>query len=244
MTIGVLIITYNEEEMIRDCLESITWADEIVVIDSKSEDKTKEISSQYTEKVYEREFDNFSNQRNFGLNKLDSDWVLVLDADERITDKLKDEIKDVAARGRYNFYQIPRKNFFLGKWIKNAGWYPDYTDRFFRNHQGIEYSGEVHESPEFDGEKGKLDEPMIHYTFKDIASYMEKVNHYTTLSAAESDKDTSLFYVFARSFFEFFDFLILKRAFLLGREGFVLTAISTIAKFLKYIKIWEKNRNN
>ncbi len=244
MTIGVLVITYNEEEMLNACLESVNWADEIVVIDSKSEDRTREIAGAYTEKIYQREFDDFSSQRNFGLDKLDSDWILVLDADERVTDELRTEIKEVVENARYDLYQIPRKNFFLGKWIKYAGWYPDYTDRLFRNNQGINYAGEVHESPNFDGEKGRLDEPMVHYTYKDIASYMDKVNHYTTLSAAESNKNPSLFYVLARTCFEFFNFLFVKKAFLLGKEGLVLTAISTVSKFLKYIKIWEKNRGD
>ena len=244
MTIGVLVITYNEEEMVRDCLESVTWADEIVVIDSNSEDDTRKIVSEYTDKLYKREFDNFSNQRNFGLEKLKSDWILVLDADERVTKELKIEIKEVLSDASYELYQVPIKNFFLGKWIKYAGWHPDYTDRLFRNNQEIKYEGEVHENPVFADEKGIINEPIVHYTYKDISSYMDKVNHYTTLAAAESNKKPSLLYVFARTFFEFFDFLIFKKSFLLGKEGLVLTAISTIAKFLKYIKIWEKNRNN
>ncbi|MFW5988388.1 MAG: glycosyltransferase family 2 protein [bacterium] len=244
MTIGVLIITYNEEEMLEDCLESVSWTDEIVVIDSLSEDRTREIASKYTDKVYQREFDNFSNQRNFGLNKLDSEWILVLDADERVTEALKAEIIKVINKAKYNLYQIPRKNFFLGRWIKYAGWYPDYTDRLFRNNQEIRYAGKVHEYLEFNGSKGKLKEPLIHYTYEDISSYMDKVNQYTTLSAVESSKNPSLFYVLVRTFFEFFNFLIFKKAFLLGKEGLVLTSISTISKFLKYIKIWEKNRHN
>ncbi|MFW5890843.1 MAG: glycosyltransferase family 2 protein [bacterium] len=244
MTIGVLVITYNEEEMLEDCLESVKWADEIVVIDSDSNDRTREIAREYTDKVYIRDFDNFSNQRNFGLDKLKSNWILVLDADEQVTSELESEIKRVTASGNYALYQIPRKNFFLGKWIKYAGWYPDYTDRLFRNNQRIKYTGDVHESPSFAGKKGRLEQPMIHHTYKDISSYMEKVNHYTTLSAEESKKDPSLFYVLMRSFFEFFNFLILKKAFLHGKEGLVLTSVSTISKFLKYIKIWEKNRKD
>ena len=244
MSIGILVITYNEEEMLTDCLDSVTWADEIVIVDSDSKDKTREIAKEYTDKVYIREFDNFSNQRNFGLAKLESDWILVLDADERVTSELQAEIEEKIASGNHDLYQIPRKNFFLGKWIKHAGWYPDYTDRLFKNDQSIRYAGDVHESPTFTGKKGRMDQPMIHYTYQDIASYMEKVNHYTTLSARESSKDPSLFYVFIRSFFEFFNFLLFKKAFLLGKEGLVLTAISTVSKFLKYIKIWEKNRKD
>lgn len=244
MYIGVLIITYNEEEMLEDCLKSVDWADEIIVIDSASEDRTREIASKYTDKVYQREFDNFSNQRNYGLEKFNSEWILVLDADERITDDLKSEIIEVTNNAEYDLYQIPRKNFFLGRWIKYAGWYPDYTDRLFRNINDIRYSGKVHERLNFNSSKGRLKEPMTHYTYQDISSYMNKVNHYTTLSAAESSINPSLFYVLLRTFFEFFNFLIFKKAFLLGKEGFVLTSISTISKFLKYIKIWEKNRGN
>ena len=242
MSIGVLVITYNEEEMLADCLDSVTWADEIVVVDSDSKDKTREIAKEYTDKVYIREFDNFSNQRNFGLEKLESDWILVLDADERVTPELQAEIEEKIVSGNHDLYQIPRKNFFLGKWIKHAGWYPDYTDRLFKNDQSIRYAGDVHESPTFTGKKGRMDQPMIHYTYRDINHYINKINHYSTLNAEESNKKPSIFYVFARPIWEFINVYFIKRGFLLGKEGIIFAMISSLDRFLKYAKLWEKNR--
>lgn len=241
----MLIITYNEEEMLEDCLESVTWADEIVVVDSDSEDKTREIAQNYTDKIYIRDFDNFSNQRNFGLDKIKTDWVLVLDADERVTAELAAEINKVISNKsnqERDLYQLPRKNFFLGRWIKYGGWYPDYTDRLFKNTADIRYTGDVHESPNFTGKKGRLEEHIIHYTYRDIAHYIKKINHYSTLNAIESSKKPSIFYVFIRPVWEFFQVYFLKRGFLLGKEGLIFAMISSVDRFLKYAKLWEKNQ--
>ena len=241
MSIGILVITYNEEEMLADCLDSVTWADEIVVVDSDSEDKTREIAKEYTDKVYIREFDNFSNQQNYGLEKLESDWILVLDADERITNELQTEIRNRIATGSFDLYQINIKNFFLGKWIKYGGWYPDYTDRLFKNDQSIRYTGDVHEKPKFTGKKGKIEQPVIHYTYRDINHYINKINHYSSLNAKESNKKPSIFYVFLRPLWEFISVYFIKRGFMLGKEGIIFAMISSFDRFLKYAKLWEKN---
>lgn len=241
MSVGALIITYNEEDMLREALESISWADEIVVVDSYSDDNTREIASEYTDKVFTREFDNFSAQRNHGLEKIESDWIFVLDADERVSEDLRLELLAVIEENGCDLYEIPRKNYFLGKWIKYGGWYPDYTPRLFRNKFGIRYIGEVHEKPDFVGETGKLKNDLIHYTYKDITSYISKVNHYTSLSAIKSSKNPSIFYVMFRPIIEFFKVYLFKKAFLLGREGLILAMVSSISKFLKYAKLWEKS---
>lgn len=243
-TIAALLIAYNEEKNIRDCLDSIKWCDEIVVVDSYSEDKTVEISREFTEKVYQREFDNFAAQRNYALEQVKSDWVLVIDADERVTEELKLEIKKVVSSDKpVQGYKIARKNYFLGKWIKYCGWYPDYTLRLFRK-KGATYSGQVHEGLNIVGEIPNLKNALIHYTYDNLDHYLEKINHYTTLAADDmylKGKEKRLSYILLRPVFEFVKKYILKKGFLLGRQGLFLSIISAYYQFLKYIKLWEKN---
>jgi len=244
-TISALIITCNEEKNIKDCLDSIKWCDEIVVVDSYSKDKTVEICRQYTEKVFQREFDNFAAQRNYALEKVTGDWVLVVDADERVTKELKDEIKEVISTNNFiQAYKIPRKNYFLGKWIKYCGWYPDYVLRLFRNN-GVSYSGLVHELPDIKGQIYHLKNSLIHYTYDNLEHYLQKINQYTSLAAEDmhqKGKDKCLIYILIRPLLEFLKKYIFKKGFLLGRQGLFLSIISSYYQFIKYIKLWEKNK--
>ena len=240
MGIGALVLTYNEEDMIEPCLESIDWVDEIIVVDSYSEDMTVEICRQYTDKIFKREFDNFSNQRNYGLEKLESEWVLILDADERITDKLQKEIIDITSQKKYNneVYKIPRKSYFLGKWIKHCGWYPDYTVRLFLNRPDHRYQNLVHEKLNFSGEAGKVENPLIHRTYESLGEFAEKMNHYTEL-AGQEDEGMPIILVFLRPILEFIKKFILQRGFLSGKEGLILSMMLSYYSFLKYAKKWE-----
>lgn len=243
-TITALIITYNEAENIRDCLESLTWVDEIVVLDSYSQDKTIEIASIYTSKIYQRQFDDFSSQRNYGLDQVTSDWVLVVDADERVAPELKNEIVQKLHTKNEEFagYRIPRKNYFLGKWIKYCGWYPDYCLRLFK--KDSRYRGLVHENIVVQGPVGKLENALIHYTYRDLEHYINKINHYTTLDANgkhRAGRRISLAYIIFRPILEFVKKYIIKKGFLLGKQGLILSILSAYYQFLKYIKLWELN---
>lgn len=243
-TIAALIITYNEEDNIGQCLETVKWCDEIILLDSYSDDKTVEIADQYTEKIYLRKFDDFASQRNYALGKVTSDWVLVVDADERVTEELKGEIDEIlTAQDVLHAYKIPRKNYFLGKWIKYSGWYPDYTLRLFKN-KGVSYSGKVHEGIKIGVEEGKLRNPLLHYTYKDLDDYLEKINLYTTIAAEEMynrGKKKGLPYILLRPVLEFIKKYFLNKGFLLGKQGLFLAIISAYYQFVKYIKLWEKN---
>jgi glycosyltransferase involved in cell wall biosynthesis len=239
-----LILTYNEEDNIKDCLDSIKWVDKIIVIDSFSEDKTKEICLQ-VEKVdfYEKEFEDFASQRNFGLEKVETDWVFVIDADERVTPELRKEIEKVLENPKVEGFEMPRKNFFLGKWIKYCGWYPDYTLRIFKSK--YRYQGLVHESPQIENRIKKLENPFIHYTYKNLKSYIDKMNQYTTLDAKkkfQAGKSAGIFYILIRPFFEFIKKYIIKKGFLLGSQGLILSILSTYYQFLKSVKLWELNK--
>ncbi|MGM0549207.1 MAG: glycosyltransferase family 2 protein, partial [Bacillota bacterium] len=182
--LSALVLTYNEEKHIEDCLASISWVDQVIVIDSFSDDQTKELCQQYENvDFYANEFKDFASQRNFGLEKIKTEWVFVIDADERVTEDLRAEIVETLnqAEAKVEGYEIARKNYFLGKWIKYCGWYPDYTLRLFKGR--YRYSGLVHESPEIDGKIAKLKNNFIHYTYQDLESYTAKINQYTSLDA-------------------------------------------------------------
>lgn len=239
--IGALILTYNEEQRIRDCLESVSWVDEIVIVDSYSTDRTVEICQQYTSKIFSRSFDDFSAQRNFGLEKINTDWVLVIDADERVTPELRAEILKEISSPRHDAFFIPRKNYFLGKWIKYCGWYPDYTLRLFKK-TDKRYTKRVHETIDYEN-TGKFKNNLIHLTYKDLSHYMHKMEKYATLWAEEkyaSGKKVTLLKIIFRSIFEFIKLYFLKLGILSGSPGFVLSVVSTYYTFFKYIKLWEK----
>ena len=241
--LSALVLTYNEEDNIADCLDSISWIERIVVVDSYSDDRTKEICQLYDNvDFYENEFKDFASQRNFGLNKIKSDWVFVIDADERVTEGLKAEIKKVLSSASAEGYEVARKNYFLGKWIKYCGWYPDYTLRLFKSK--YRYSGLVHESPEISGKVEKLENDFIHYTYKDLASYAAKMNQYTTLDAEKkyaSGKSVGISYILIRPFLEFIKKYLFKKGFLLGSQGLILSVLSAYYQFLKAVKLWELN---
>ncbi|MFC2140518.1 glycosyltransferase family 2 protein [Candidatus Auribacterota bacterium] len=181
--ISVCIITFDEEKNIRACLESVKWAEEIIIVDSFSQDKTIEICKEYTDKIYQVDWEGFGKTKNLALSYATQPWILSLDADERVNEALKDEI--LAIDQRSDGYFIPRKSFFGGKWIKYCGWYPDYTIRLIKNGHGKFKEQKVHEAIEIKGNVVYLKCPLIHYTYKDITDFVRRLNRYSTLSAEE-----------------------------------------------------------
>lgn len=244
--LSALVLTYNEEKQIEDCLESISWLKKVVVIDSFSDDRTKEICQQYANvDFYENEFKDFAAQRNFGLEKIKTDWVFVIDADERVTPDLKAEINKLLKQSKKKAegYEIARKNYFLGKWIKYCGWYPDYTLRLFKTK--YRYQGLVHESPQISAKTRKLDNNFIHYTYQDLKSYVAKMNQYTSLDAEKKynkGKAVGISYILIRPFLEFIKKYLFKKGFLLGSQGLILSILSAYYQFLKAAKLWELNK--
>ncbi len=241
--LSALVLTKNEEENIEGCLNSINWIDEIVVVDSLSEDNTKEICLDYKNVIfYEREFDDFSSQRNYGLEKISNPWVFVIDADERCTPELREEIEKVLENPEVEGFEMPRKNYFLGKWIKYCGWYPDMSLQIFKSK--YRYKGIVHESPNINGETKKLKNDLIHYTYKDLKSYIDKINQYTSLDAIKkynAGKKRGISYILLRPFVEFLKKYIFQKGFLLGSQGLILSILTAYYQFLKNIKLWEIN---
>jgi len=240
-TITGLVLTHNEEDFIEECLTSIVWVDQIIVIDSESSDRTVEICRKFTDKIFIRPFDDFANQRNYGLEKIKTDWVLVIDADERVSKELKNEIIKTISNSSFEGYMIPRKNIFLNKWIKHGGWYPDYALRLFKNNKS-RYTGKVHEHIRIEGTIGKLKQDLIHFTYRNIAHYLSKMNKYTTLWAAErhsQGRRTNFLWILLRPSLEFAKVYLAKWGFLSGAQGFIIARLSAYYQFLKYSKLWE-----
>lgn len=243
--LSVAIITYNEEDHIKDCLESVKWADEIVVLDSFSTDRTVEICRQYSDKVFQREWPGFSDQKNNAIDLTTNPWVLVVDADEMVTEGLKSEIKEILKNSLdFDGYFIPRKSYFLGQWMKYGGWYPDYSIRLFKKDKGRFEQREVHESVKINGKVGRLVNPLEHYTYRSLSEYLQRMDRYSTLAAREMAKrsgKTGLGSIIFRPFFTFLRMYVLKQGFRDGICGLLLSILYSYYTFSKYAKLWEIN---
>ncbi|MBI3282687.1 glycosyltransferase family 2 protein, partial [Candidatus Curtissbacteria bacterium] len=189
MKLSVVISAYNEEKMIEGCLESVKGlANEIIFIDNTSLDNTVKIAKKYTDKIYTRENDpvNLNINKNFGFSKATGDWIISLDADERLTPQLAREIKKATIDKNVNGYDIPRKNIIFGKWIKHSIWWPDYNLRLFRRGRGKFAAKHVHEKLSVVGKVGKLENPMVHYNYQTVSQFINKLNKTYTESETEN----------------------------------------------------------
>jgi glycosyltransferase involved in cell wall biosynthesis len=242
---SVLVITRNEERNIRECLESVAWADEIIVVDAQSVDKTAEIARQHTDHVFVTEWLGYAGAKNFALSKASRRWVLWLDADERMPEDLAAEIQSIIAAdsGQYAGYEVARRAYFLGKWIKHCGWYPGYVVRLFTKEGAKFNESRVHEKIELRGQIGRLQHDLLHYTDNDLFHYFSKFNNYTSLAADDlvsKGKSFSLYDVLIRPPIFFLRMYLLRLGFLDGMQGFILCVLSAAYVFTKYAKLWEK----
>lgn len=182
--LSVVILTKNEEKNIADCIASVSWADELLVLDSFSDDGTVEIARSHGARVEERRFDNFPSLRNAALDLISNDWVLFVDADERVTPELASEARQAIENDSPVGYWVPRKNLIFGRWMRHTGWYPDYQLRLFRRDRGrYDEAREVHELVILDGEAGHLENPLIHYNYDTLAQFLYKQDFYTDYEA-------------------------------------------------------------
>src|SRR5574341_817405 len=182
--VSAYVIAYNEEPNIRACLESIAgWVDELIVVDSYSTDATEPISREFTGKVYQHEFKGFGRLRNEAVAHTTHEWVFSLDTDERVTPELRDEIRRILKSGpRADAYFVPRRSYFLGRWIRHSGWYPDYRQPQLFHRDRMRYRDDmVHEGFELDGQASFLKEHVVQYPFRNIDHYLQKINRYSGL---------------------------------------------------------------
>ena len=249
--LSISIIAHNEEENLADCLKSILFADEIIVIDCDSTDKTNEIAHQYTDKVFWRENTNNLNiNKSYGFEQAISEWILYLDADERITSELAEEIYNIInSNPSENGFYIPRKNFYFGVWLANGGNYPDNQLRVFRREKGKFACEHVHEKLIIDGKIGNLKNPMEHYPYHTISQYLEKLDFYTTFEAEVMLKKGikinffSAFYMMVwKPDIRFLRRYFFKGGFLDGLAGFLACAFDVLNFIVRYAKYWELKR--
>ena len=243
-TLSVIIITKNEERNIRACLESVQWTDEIIVVDGGSIDRTVDITKEFTQKIFNRPWDGYGAAKNYGLAQCTSEWVLWLDADERVTPELQKETLDrlSSVDQKIVALSMPRRANFLGKWINHCGWYPGRITRVFRRSAGRFTEERVHERLDVHGETISLHSDLLHYTDPDLRHYFDKFNKYTSLAAEElvvRKKRFMLGQLIVHPIWVFIRMYIVRLGFLDGIPGLILCVLSANYVFTKYAKLWE-----
>ena len=243
--LSVAIITKNEARNIEDCLKSVSWADDIIVVDQFSEDGTADLATGLGARVFQEAWKGFASQKNSALEKTSQSWVLSLDADERIPPALRDEIRTVISQqDASEGYFIARKNFFCGQWIRHGGWYPDYNLRLFKKSAGQFEERTVHEKMVVKGRTGYLKHPMEHHTYSSVADYLERMERYSRLAAGEiSGKGPwSRWHTLTlRPPSTFLSMYFLQRGFLDGTKGLFLAVSYAYYTFLKYYRYYDRD---
>ena len=245
MRISAVVITHNEEANIEACLDSISWVDEIVVVDAMSTDRTCEIAQTFTDRVIRKPWEGYVPARKHAIEAARSEWILAVDADERVTPELRAEIETHLAEPEFDGYLIPRRAYFLGKWIRHCGWYPGYVLRLVRKDRARVTEKMVHEGLRVDGPVGTLTNDLLHYTYRTVEAYFDRFNRYTTLAAKESrlrGKRAGLADIVLRPASQFFKMYVIKLGMLDGLEGFILCVFSASYVFTKYVKLWRLGR--
>ena len=246
--LSVTIITHNEEENIRDCIESVKWADEILIVDSGSTDRTIEICKEYTDKVFFNAWTGMKEQKQYAVEKASHDWIFSIDADERATEAIKQFILEELKTPAYDGYRFPRQNYFLGRWLKHGGWYPDHVLRLFRRDKG--YFGGINPHDKVVVRTGRVTTvkiPFVHHTYKSIAQYLIKQNMYSGISAQElffSGKKVNPNIIPLKALWKFIETYFVKKGFLDGYRGLIVAMGATYSMFWKYIQLWELSRKD
>ncbi|HEY4049697.1 MAG TPA: glycosyltransferase family 2 protein [Acidobacteriaceae bacterium] len=247
-TLSVAVITRNEETNLERTLGTISWADEIVIVDSGSTDATEEIARKFKARFFDEEWKGFAAQKNSALQKCTCDWVLSLDADEMLSDALGKEIWAVLHdEAGPDGYWIPRRNLFLGRWIRHGGFYPDLKMRLFHRGSAEFETRPVHEKVHFVGKTGRLKGDLVHYAYPTLAVYIDHMDRYSTLGAAGSRKHIGdlvpfLINVVVNPLATFLYNYFLRLGFLDGREGLLLHMYHSVYISWKYAKSWELTR--
>ncbi|MEW5691729.1 MAG: glycosyltransferase family 2 protein [Candidatus Hydrogenedentota bacterium] len=245
--ISSVVITKDEESNIRECLESLRFTDEIIIIDAGSTDKTLEIAKEYTDKIYNNRFEGWVRQKNFGIEKAQHNWILSIDADERISLELKNEILRIKERLNDEIagYEVPILPYYMGRWIRHSNWYPGYKVRLF-NKKFCRWDGDFsHEFVKVNGMTARLKSNILHLAFIDFDKHLNKMGYYTTYSAIELSKKGIKFSVtqlICRTIYSFIKHYLIKRGFLDGIQGLVISYVSAFSVFAKYVKLYELNK--
>jgi glycosyltransferase involved in cell wall biosynthesis len=247
--ISVCIITFNEEDNLAQCLSHLNFADEIIVVDSGSTDKTLEIAQNHNAKIFSRKFDNYINQKNYAISLAQNDWILALDADEVVSPALSQELEllNESEFQKYSAFGIPRLTYYLKRWIYHSGWYPNYQIRLFNRNRGHFAGILVHETVEIQGSSKKLKHPVFHYSYKSISDHLSFIDRYSTLFAIEKykiGKRSGLGKAIVKANYKFFYMYFIRMGFLDGASGFVIAILGGYYNFLKYLKLYELEKDS
>ncbi len=247
MKISATIIVRNEAENLEAVCESIAWADEIVIVDSDSTDETVEIARRFTDKVFNREFKGYKDKHDFADSQTTGDWIFWIDADERVTPELEasiERLRSMEPTTLADGYKIARRTFFLDRWIKHSGWYPDYQMRLYRKSASYWDGIAPHQTARVDGRIEKLEGELLHYTKRSLSEYHRVLGSYASLAAEHlvtEGRHAGAMTILGGTVGAFFRSFILKQGFRDGIPGLMIAVFTGYGVFLKYAKVWERN---
>lgn len=244
--VSAVVITRDEEARLGACLASVAWADEIVVVDAESRDGTVRVAREFTDRVVVRPWPGFAAQKNFGVAQATGDWVLSVDADEEVSAELADEVRQtVASPTRHAGYAVPRRNLFLGAWIRHGGLYPDWQLRLFRRGAGRFREQAVHESVEVSGSVGRLRGALVHRSYGSVSDFVERAHRYSSLAAEEwvrQGRPVRARDLVLRPAGRFVAMYVARLGFLDGWRGLLLAELYAYYVLMRSAKAWERSR--
>lgn len=246
--ISTFILCCNEEKKIRQCLESISWSDEIIIVDSGSTDQTLDIAREFTDKIYHNDWPGFVAQKKYGLSLCSNEWVLNIDSDEVVSPELQNEIKQKLQLNdpEIHGFEINRVVYFLGKWWRKGGWYPEYRLRLLRKSHTTWGGVDPHEKAIVTGKVERIKGELLHFTYDSIHDQIQSLNNHSTWAAkslAKEGEQTTFVNIVLRPISRFIKFYFLKKGFLEGLPGVLVAILEAYYTFLKYLKLWEINNN-
>jgi len=245
--ISASIIVFNEEENIAELCETVSWADEIVIVDSDSTDRTIEIARKYTDKIFNREFRGYKDKHEFADSMTTGNWIFWIDADERVTPELQVSIEKLRTKPAEDLpagFRIARKSWYAGRWIRYGGWYPDHQMRLYKKSESYWDGIAPHQTARVHGRIETLDGELLHYTKRDLSEHHRVTNDYATLAAehlAKQGMTSGAGKIFFSSIAAFVRTYILKQGFRDGVQGLIIAMFTAYGVFLKYAKVWERN---
>jgi len=247
--ISAVVITKNEERNIGACLESVQWADELIVVDAESTDNTAAVAEKHGAAVHIRPWQGYVNQRRFAVSKAAGPWILFLDADEQATPELRESITRAVSSGKSNGFKINRKNHFLGTPVSHCGWSPDWVLRCFRKDSVSVPQVSIHEGFSVSGPVEKIEGDILHFSYQSIQDYFFKMNRYTSLEVTDKlkrmgSRKVRWYDMHLHSLSRFLRMYIAKKGYRDGKTGFLVCFFSAIYLFVLYAKIWEHQKNS
>ena len=245
--VSAVLVCCDEEENIEQCLQSLAWANEIIVVDSFSQDRTEESCRKYTNRIFQREWSGMVQQREYAVSLARNEWVFAIDADEVVTEALRDEVLTRLSKDKNekNGYYVKRHSYYLGRWINHGGWFPDFKLRLFRKDKVFVGGENPHDKCFVRGKTAKLKGEMIHYPYKNISRHLRTINTYSDIVSERLLKEKFSFplvKMFIKPPVKFFETYIYKLGFLDELPGFVISVLSSYYVFMKYATLWEKRR--